>query len=52
MTYLIFFEGKAFYTNWFGVDNNYSEGMVVWNLKKHTYTMDGVNWTDITFDLL
>lgn len=49
MTYLIYGtddQGKpfCFYTNWFSMDNHYRPGMLVVNLRAHTWTNDGKNW--------
>jgi len=52
MTYLVFFEGKVFYTNWFDVDNLYVQGMTVVNRINHTYTTDGKTWLEIEEDHL
>jgi len=52
MNYLIFYKGESFYTNWFDAENNYVEGMTVWNLLSHKFTTDGINWMDITQDHL
>jgi hypothetical protein len=40
---------EAFYTNWFDAENHFNAelGMVVYNLIKHIYTTDGINWSEI-----
>jgi len=52
MTYLILHEGKAFYTEWFMAENNFVEGMTVFNLDADTFTTDGEKWQAIEFDHL
>jgi hypothetical protein len=53
MNYLILHEQSAFYTNWYDRDNNYIEGMVVFNLYANLYTLDGgLNWVNILEDSL
>jgi len=52
MNYLILYNNKAFYSSWFDYENNYAEGMIVFNISKHLYTIDGKNWIDIDFDHL
>lgn len=52
MNYLILHEGNAFYTNYYDKENNYVEGMIVFNLLSHTYTLDGDLWRDIDEDSL
>lgn len=41
-----------FLTHWFDAENNFSEGMTVYNLIVKTYTTDGINWKDIKHDHL
>jgi len=53
MIYLILHEQSAFYTNWYDRENNYIEGMVVFNLYTGLYTFDGgLNWIEIQEDSL
>lgn len=56
MNYLILYQGtherSAFYTNWFDPENNYIEGMTVFNLLTHTFTTDGKTWKEIVQDHL
>lgn len=52
MNYLIYYEGKAFYTNWFDADNNFRDDMIVFDLLKRVYTDDGINWYTIEQDHL
>jgi hypothetical protein len=52
MNYLIYYEGTPFYTNWFDSDNNFIDGMVVFNLLSRQYTINGKNWIDIKQDHL
>lgn len=52
MHYLIYYNGTPFYTNWFTVENNYVDGMVVFDLLNHEYTNDGKEWKEITEDHL
>lgn len=53
MQFLITGNGTPFYTNWFDIDNHYVDGMIVYNLKNHTY-LDNINdvWKDVEFDHL
>lgn len=44
MRYLIYHEGKSFYANSFDEDNDYSDGMVVFDLIDNVFTDDGANW--------
>lgn len=45
---------KAFYTNWFNVENNFNSevGMVVFDLVNHKYMVNSLGWTDIEEDHL
>lgn len=44
---------KAFYTEWFDVDNfNPEVNMKVYDLACHNFTVDGVNWINVEFDNL
>lgn len=53
MNYLILpYVGPPFYTNWYDFENNYVEGMTVFNLLLHRYTFDGQTWFDIEQDHL
>jgi hypothetical protein len=52
MQYLIYHEGKAFYTNWFDAENHYVTGMIVFDLLDDSFTTDGVNWNEIPEDHL
>lgn len=40
---------KAFYTNWFDVENNFNSevGMVVFDLVNHKYMVNSLGWSDI-----
>lgn len=40
------------YTNWFDPENHFAEGMVVFDLYKHLFTTDGINWKNIQEDHL
>ena len=51
MNYLIFYNGDAFYTNSFDIENNYVPGMIVFNLLKHEI-FNGDQWKKITQDHL
>lgn len=51
MRYLITGTGEPFYTNWFSVENNYSPGMIVYDLSEDTY-YDGDTWKGIEYDHL
>ena len=50
--YLFIYKGQASYTHWFDAENNFSEGMVVFDLHKGLFTTDGVNWNYIEEDHL
>jgi len=53
MRYLIIKnDGVPYYTNWYDHENNYEEGMIVFDLYNHVYTTDGVNYNEIIFDNL
>lgn len=53
MNYLILHEKSAFYTNWYDRDNNYIDGMVIFNLNTDLYTLDGgLTWLNILEDHL
>ncbi len=53
MNYLVLPETlDPFYTNWFDAENNFVDGMVVFNLLNHTYTTDGINWYKVKQDHL
>lgn len=43
---------EPFYTNWFDAENNFVEGMTVFNLLTHCYTTNGKDWKEITQDHL
>ena len=51
MRYLITTKDEhPFLTNWFDYENNYVEGMVIYNLRLNLFTTDGKNWREIYFD--
>ena len=53
MKYLIYKpEHEPFYTNWFDAENNFAEGMVVFDLINNSYTSDGIVWREIESDHL
>ena len=52
MNYLITGDFEPFLTNWFDAENNFNEGMTVYNLLSWMYTKDGVTWIEITEDHL
>lgn len=52
LMFLILFEGRSYYTQWFNPENHFVDGMVVFNLSNHTFTKDGVIWEDIEEDHL
>jgi hypothetical protein len=53
MRYLVTQEGMPpMYTKWFHAENNFVNGMVVYDLREHLYTTDGHTWQDIRFDHL
>lgn len=45
---------KAFYTNWFDVENNFNPdvNMVVFDLINHKYMVNSLGWTNIEEDHL
>lgn len=53
MRYLVTMKDDTpFYTEWFDAENNYVEGMVVYDLDNDKYTEDGTTWQEITYDQL
>lgn len=52
MNYLILHDGKSFYTNWYSYDNNYVDGMIVFDFRNSQYTTDGIKWLPIEEDHL
>ena len=53
MKYLVTIKGSTpFLTKWFDIENNYMEGMIVYDLAKLEYTTDGENWNEIEIDHL
>lgn len=52
MNYLIIYQGKAFYTNWYDYENNYVLGMIVINLFTVKISFDGKTWNEIEEDHL
>jgi hypothetical protein len=51
MEYLVIFENKAFYTNYFDKDK-YQVGMTVFNMWEDVFTTDGKTWNEIDIDTL
>lgn len=45
---------KAFYTNWFNVENNFNSEveMIVFDLVNHKYIVNNLEWSDIEEDHL
>lgn len=45
---------KAFYTNWFDVENNFNSDaqMIVFDLLNDRYMVNGLDWNDIPEDHL
>lgn len=41
-----------FFTNWFDAENNFTDGMVVYNLVSRKFTIDGRAWFEILEDSL
>ena len=53
MQYLIIpKEGQPFLTKWYDYNNNYTEGMMVYDLDNFCYTTDGKTWNDLPIDHL
>jgi hypothetical protein len=53
MRYLVTSEiFKPFYTNWFNLENHFTDGMIVYDLHKSIYTTDGTTWQIIEHDNL
>ncbi len=53
MRYLITIPNEApFLTNWYSFENNYIQGMVIYDLNKLTYSTDGKRFVVIDFDHL
>ena len=52
MRYLIQpLDSEPFFTDWFTVENNYSDGMIVYDLQGFQY-YDGTYWETLEFDHL
>jgi hypothetical protein len=43
---------KPSFTNYYSYENNYEQGMIVYDLFKGEYTLDGINWFEIMEDHL
>lgn len=55
MRYLITYKdesAKPFMTNWYDFENNYSEGMVVYDFIRLLYTSNGTEWKELYEDHL
>jgi hypothetical protein len=52
MQYLIYHNGESFYTNWFDPENNFIDGMIVFDLVNHLCMDDGEGWQTINEDHL
>ena len=52
MRYLIYTDGEAFFTNWFGDELIPQEPFVCFDLDRQMFTTDGKKWEDITEDHL
>lgn len=53
MQYLITLpSNEPFITKWFEAENNFVEGMIVYDLINHCFTTDGINWNPIQIDHL
>lgn len=53
MTYLIIDPSNTpFYTNWFDPENHFIQGMIVINLLKGQYSINGFFWLNIEEDFL
>ena len=52
MNYVIYYQGESFYTNWFDPENNFMDGMIVFNILTDQFTTDGKNWKEIKQDHL
>lgn len=52
MRYLIYFDGNAFYTNWYDYENNYTDGLIVFDLETDKFTSNGKDWEEIEEDHL
>lgn len=53
MNYLVTIEGQSpFFTNWFTIENHYTEGMIVYDLINFTHCYDGKNWINVETDHL
>lgn len=55
MRYLIYFKdglNDPFYTEWYNYENNYIEGMIVFDLVNFIWTTDGKTWKETAIDNL
>ena len=53
MRYLITTTAEPpFLTEWFRPENNFSQGMIVYDLYEDKYMTDGKTWRDIEYDHL
>ena len=43
---------EPFLTNWFDTENNFNPGMIVYDLMRYVYTLDGKTWIEIPEDHL
>lgn len=50
--YLILYDSKSFYTDWYEYENNYSKGTIIVDFYTHKVTFNGVDWVDIEDDNL
>jgi hypothetical protein len=52
MRYLIHTPRATFYTDWFTLENNWHDEMIVFDLFKSKFCVDGKNWVEIEEDHL
>lgn len=55
MRYLITFNDdrvKPFFTDWFEPENNFVDGMTIFDMYAFKYSTDGNNWKEIMHDHL
>ena len=45
-------DSEPFFTKWYDFENNYSEGMIVYELITFSFTTDGENWQLLNTDRL
>lgn len=52
MSYIIIYDGKAWYTDWYDYENNYKPGMIIIDIHRDRFSVDGTTWKKIEYDHL